>query len=58
MEAGLEVEDVDVVVGAGAELLALFGLLLVQLESGTHVEIKSTSSKKSKANYGISSRLS
>ena len=53
MEAGLEVEDVDVVVGAGAELLALFGLLLVQLEEGLHVDV---SSKKSKANYG--SRIS
>ncbi len=33
MEAGLEVEDVDGVVGARAELLTLLGLLLIQLKT-------------------------
>jgi hypothetical protein len=33
VEAGLEVEDVDGVVGARAELLALLSLLLIQLKT-------------------------
>jgi hypothetical protein len=33
VEAGLEVEDVDGVVGARAELLTLLGLLLIQLKT-------------------------
>jgi hypothetical protein len=41
VEAGLEVEDVDGVVGAGAELLAFLRLLIVKLwMSRTYIVIK------------------
>jgi hypothetical protein len=40
VEAGLEVEDVDGVVGARAELLTLLSLLLIQLKTNKNKLMK------------------
>jgi hypothetical protein len=40
VEAGLEVEDVDGVVGARTELLALLSLLFIQLKTNKNKKLK------------------